>query len=49
MPLPEQIRDVVPPDTAVAWELLPVSRQTIVDYWAGRHRDVIATLGRIAP
>jgi Nucleotidyl transferase AbiEii toxin, Type IV TA system len=28
---------------------LPVSRQSIVDYWTGRHPSVIAALGRIPP
>jgi hypothetical protein len=28
---------------------LPVSRQTIVDYWTTRHPSVIAALGRIPP
>lgn len=28
---------------------LPVPRQTIVDYWTGRHPGVIAALGRIPP
>jgi Nucleotidyl transferase AbiEii toxin, Type IV TA system len=28
---------------------LPVSRQTIVDYWTKRHPSVIAALGRIPP
>jgi hypothetical protein len=28
---------------------LPVSRQTIVDYWTNRHPSVIAALGRIPP
>jgi hypothetical protein len=28
---------------------LPVSRQTIVDYWTRRHPSVIAALGRIPP
>jgi hypothetical protein len=28
---------------------LPVSRQTIVDYWTRRHPNVIAALGRIPP
>jgi hypothetical protein len=28
---------------------LPVSRQSIVDYWTSRHPSVIAALGRISP
>jgi hypothetical protein len=36
--------DDVEPD-----DQLPVSRQTIVDYWTSRHPRVIAALGRIPP
>lgn len=36
--------DDVEPD-----DQLPVSRQTIVDYWTGRHPSVIAALGRTPP
>jgi nucleotidyltransferase AbiEii toxin of type IV toxin-antitoxin system len=36
-------------DDIEADDQLPVSRQTIVDYWTNRHPSVIAALGRIPP